>query len=540
MRLLIILLLSLLIPLQARSFSYTQIHRLPTGVEKDYYIWRFLLQKNTTRYQAMRIIKEASAINPTLKKAYRRKTGKNPPPLPHRKLPKFRHRYNLPPKVAKLSPRQRAHKLAITRRVFHSRNPLSAWLRLDPATELFVFKEAGRKGRRLLNTTITQAHWQRLSRYPDANIMLYYARKEHLNRLLKIWYYRPAKKNAISYKNLMKMGFEALNRKNTKLAEYDFALASRAYAYERVLTDRALFWAWKARNNKTYLHRLVKSYSINFYTLVARDALHLKYNLGLTPKLPNRVVRGFNISNPIQWGILKRKIFNPHINLNRLAKHYYSAKTFAYWMYIKEEANRGIPQYFPMPYRRFMRHLTIKRQAILYAIARQESRFIPASISRSFALGMMQIMPFLVDHLAKVRHERIDYDRLFNPIVSLKYANTHLNYLTKWVHHPLFVAYAYNGGIGFTKHLIRRKDLFENSNRYDPWISLERVANYQANDYGKKVFANYVIYLNKLGYHIRLSELVSVLYSHKLTDKFRSRRYKKRSSKTSCKIRFHH
>ncbi len=527
MRLFLIFILLLFIPLQAKTFSYAQIHRLPTGVAKDYYIWRFLRQKHTSRYQAMRIIKEASAINNALKIAYRHKTGKNPPKLHKRVIYEFRHRYNLAPKRVKLSPRQRAKLLAITRRVFSSHHPISSWLKLNPYTQLFVFKEAGKKRRRLLNTNITQRQWQRLSHYLDANVMLYYVRKEHLNRLSRIWYYRPAPKNAISYKNLMRMGFNALNRKNTKLAEYDFALASRAYAYERVLTDRALFWAWKAKNNRQYLHKLVKSYSINFYTLIARDALHLKYNLGVTPKAPHKIVRGFNISNPIQWDLLKRKIFNPHTNLNRLAKRFYSDKTIAYWMYIEKEAKRGIPQYFPMPYRRYMRHLSIKRQAIIYAIAKQESKFIPASISRSFALGMMQIMPFLVNHLAKIRHERVDYDRLFNPIVSLKYANTHLNYLTKWIHHPLFVAYAYNAGIGYTKRLIRRRDLFENKNRYDPWISLERVSNYQANDYGKKVLANYVIYLNKLGYHIRLSELVSVLSLHKLTDNFRSTRNRK-------------
>ncbi len=78
------------------------------------------------------------------------------------------------------------------------------------------------------------------------------------------------------------------------------------------------------------------------------------------------------------------------------------------------KASRDTKQYFPMPYRRYLSRFPIKRQAIIYAIARQESKFIPASISSSFALGMMQIMPFLVKHLAKEKKELIDYDDMFN------------------------------------------------------------------------------------------------------------------------------
>jgi soluble lytic murein transglycosylase len=250
----------------------------------------------------------------------------------------------------------------------------------------------------------------------------------------------------------------------------------------------------------------------------------MDYDLGITPDLPKRKVPGFDIRDPIQWHSLKQKIFDPRSDLESLAQRFKTEETVGHYTYIMTKAGHDKPQYFPMPYRDFMRKLPIKRQAILYAIARQESRFVPASVSGSFALGMMQVMPFLVDHLEKVRHERIDYDDLFDPITALKYANTHLDYLTSWLHHPLFVAYAYNAGIGFTKRLIRRRDLFENRNKYDPWISLERVGNQQANDYGKKVLTNYVIYMNKLGYPIRLTDLLSVIHLPRFTDEFRKKR----------------
>ncbi|WP_457603087.1 transglycosylase SLT domain-containing protein [Nitratifractor sp.] len=504
--------LLLLIPLSAETFSYTWVHSLPKGVEKDYYIWRYLRQKSTSKAQARKIIQEVSSLNPSLKKAYRKKTGLRPPAPPRRT-------------VRRLNPAQKrelARKKTLVRKILASQDPRTAWLKLDPKMQLFVFKHAGTQGRKRLDYAISEVQWQRLSRYPDANLMIHYVRRDRLPGLSRILRFKPAKTNALRYDYLMRMGFEALERGQTDLAEYDFARAV-SKASSRELADRALFWSWKAEDDRDYLKKLVKSYDINLYTLAARDALKLPYDLGITPDLPAGKVPGFDIRNPIQWHRLKAKIFNPHTDMKTLARRFHHEQTVGHWTYIKTKAGKDIPQYFPMPYRDYLAKFPVKRQAILYAIARQESRFIPASVSGSFALGMMQIMPFLVDHLRKIRHERIDYDDLFDPITALKYANTHLDYLTKWLHHPLFVAYAYNAGIGYTRRLIRRKDLFENNQKYDPWISLERVANYQANDYGKKVLANYVIYMNKLGHPLRITDLLSVVHRPELTDEFRKK-----------------
>ncbi len=507
----LLLLMLFLLPLGAKTFNYDEIHAMPKGVEKDYYIWRYLKQKKTTKRDAERIIREASALNPSLKKAFRRKTGHNPPR-------RIRRAQALTP----AQKRELARKEKITLQVLSSPNPLKAWRKLSPQMKLFVFSHAGTRGRRMLDHPMDEKAWQKLSRYGGANLMLYYTRKEHLPKLSRILYYRPDKGTALRYDYLMRLGFEALNRGEKSLAEYDFATAAKR-AQKREEADRALFWAWKADGNRSYLHRLVKSYDINLYTLAGRDALGLQYDLGITPQLPQRSVRSFDIRNPIHWHRLKARIFDPHVDKEKLAARFKSAETVGHYTYIKTKAGRDVPQYFPMPYRNFMKKLPIKRQAILYAIARQESRFIPASVSGSFALGMMQIMPFLVDHLKKQRKESIDYDDLFDPITALRYANTHLDYLTSWLHHPLFVAYAYNAGIGFTKRLIRRKDLFENRSPYDPWISLERVENAQANDYGKKVLSNYVIYMNKLGYPLRITDLLSVIHRPEITDRFRKR-----------------
>ena len=496
--------------ISAKSFSYQEVDLMPKGIEKDYYIWRFLRQPSTTKWEAKQIIKGVQHLNDKLRKAYRKKTGLNPPP-PSRKRERYIN-----------NSVDMARKKTLTLWVLRSSNPLATWKKLEPDLKIFVFSHAGTKGRKKLDHYMSKEEWQELSKCRSASLMVHYIKRDRLPKLSCVLNYLPSKDNTFRYKYLMKKGLKAIEGDNLTKAEKLFVMASKK-AQKRELKDRALFWAWKAKGNRKYLNELVASYSINIYTLVARDYLNMRYDLGITPKLPYGYAPNFDIKDPIDWSRLKRRIFDKNEDLNSLARRFRYSETVGHWSYIKTKANRDIPEYFPMPYRSYMSKLPLTRQAILYAIARQESRFVPASVSSSFALGMMQIMPFLIEHLMRVRQERIDYDDMFDPITALKYANTHLDYLSKWLHHPLFIAYAYNAGIGFTKRLIKRRDLFENKSRFDPWLSLEKVPNEQANEYGKKVLTNYVIYLNKLGYKIRLSALLGVVHRHELTDNFRKR-----------------
>ena len=173
-----------------------------------------------------------------------------------------------------------------------------------------------------------------------------------------------------------------------------------------------------------------------------------------------------------------------------------------------------------MPYRDAMIGKDVKRVALIYAIARQESRFVPASVSPSYALGMMQIMPFLIKHLAKQKKEKIDLDDIFDPFVAIDYADKHLNYLNRFLYHPLFVAYAYNGGIGFTKRTLRKDNMFKRG-RYEPYLSMELIDYVESREYGKKVLTNYVVYLNLLGVKTKITTLLNQLDKPLETDKFR-------------------
>lgn len=283
--------------------------------------------------------------------------------------------------------------------------------------------------------------------------------------------------------------------------------------------DKSLFWLYMSTKNDEYIKILRDSCNVNIYTLMAADTINGRYPKTITESLWRSRTWGFDIEDPIDWAKVKQKM-NSGVDLNDLAEEHKSQECIGVYTYLKAKACNYTESYFPMPYRKAMKHMTPERQALIYAIARQESRFVPASVSRSFALGMMQFMPFLIEHVAKEKKEKIDLDEMFNPYKAIEYADYHLDYLTKYLYHPLFIAYAYNGGIGFTRRYITNSRNFRKG-PYEPYMSMEKMENIEAKEYGKKVLANYVIYLNKLGVTTRIFPLLKVLASPSETDKFR-------------------
>jgi soluble lytic murein transglycosylase len=110
-------------------------------------------------------------------------------------------------------------------------------------------------------------------------------------------------------------------------------------------------------------------------------------------------------------------------------------------------------------------------------------------------MGVMQIMPFLSEAIAKELKEPYDILMQFDAKTNIRYANHHLNYLEQRLSNVLFVAYAYNGGIGFTTRMLK-SGLFKKG-PYEPFLSMELVAYDESKHYGKKVLLNYLIYFNK-------------------------------------------
>lgn len=490
------------------SMSYTQVQAMPKSVEKDYYIWRVLQNPRTTRAQATALAKQAKRANAKLRSAYKKKTGLGFPSTSNSKTKAQRQR--------------KKRIIKELRSLFSASNPFHRWVTLPPSTQVELFNSAGKNARKKLNHTLSRSQWDRLTQIPEFSKSIEYIRNEKLRYLQKGFGYPCSKYSRLDAKSSLRMAFADLKIGKDRLAISYFKQAAK-YPKEREELDTAYFWLYLTTSNKKYLQKLQNSHDINIYSLSARDILGQAYPEAITPSLPfNRRLNNPAYLSPVHWASLKQQALNASSNqLFSMAGQYKSSPTVGYYTWLMAKSSKDMKQYFPLPYRTTLKNLPKSRQAILYSIARQESRFVPGSVSTSFALGMMQIMPFLVKHLAKQRHETLDYDKMFNPTIALKYANTHMNYLNKWIQHPLFVAYAYNAGIGFTKRMLKRGKLFRQRSRYDPYWSMEMLDNNEARRYGKHVLSNYAIYMNKLGVPLRLSQLLRQLHIPSRTDKFR-------------------
>ena len=173
------------------------------------------------------------------------------------------------------------------------------------------------------------------------------------------------------------------------------------------------------------------------------------------------------------------------------------------------------------PYDEFLQDLSTDDKALVYALMRQESNLIPSALSRSFALGLMQLMPFVTDDLSTRMKEPItSYDDMFTPEYNLRYALKHFSWLKKTFYHPLFIAYSYNGGLGYLRRHLEATTFTKGS--YEPFMSMELMSNKESREYGKKVLANYIMYKKILGEEISIVALLHTLTDPMKTDRYRS------------------
>ena len=491
------------------NLTLKEISSMPKSIEKDYYIWRFLKQKSTTASEAKKVASQIKYPNAKLKKAYYKKT-KHKLPTPKKRRKRLSEKEKKALKI----------KREVARDIIRSKNPVEAWQKLSPDMQIFVYNNVGRSGRRKLDHTPSKEEWIRLTAQWGIDGMIRRIMREKHPKFSKALHMLPAKKNKIGYKVETDLALYLVKNGYILIASALFNDSIKK-AKNRDELDRSLFWSWLTTRDKKYLSRLTRSYEVNIYTLAARDILKLRYPRIIVPKLPNSHIDQKIIQDPIEWAKIKREIRKRKKELKDLADRYASIQSVGIYSYILTKESRDKKQFFPLPYREYMKKLPIEREAMLYAIARQESKFIPSAVSSSFAIGMMQLMPFLIDHIAKQRRERVDYDEMFDPRKALIYANHHLNYLFKWLKHPLFVAYAYNAGIGYTKRMLKKRELFVKHNRFEPWLSIELIDNPQAREYGKRVLANYVIYMRLLSRGTTMLEMLKDLHIPSKTDRFR-------------------
>ncbi|MDX4035890.1 lytic transglycosylase domain-containing protein [Aliarcobacter skirrowii] len=370
----------------------------------------------------------------------------------------------------------------------------------------FFFATSGQDRLKYFNRKLTKELLENivLDRDFDKFLRVVIFNNEYKN-IQKSLYILNENQNLTAYNSFL-LGINEVNHNNSKLANNFFKISYKK-SFLRSQKDNALFWLFLTSDDKNYLEELANSYDTNLYSLYAKEILN-KYPTNIIYSLDtNKNSSSFNIYDSFAWFDINKDV-RSELNEEKLAKYYDildTKETKTHLAYILERYDNFKTQYFLTPYRDIIKEQGIFKELLIYAIARQESRFIPSAISVAGAQGIMQIMPFLSEDIARRLKEPYNIYEQFIPEKNLKYASFHLDNLIKqFDSNPLFVAYAYNGGAGYTKNQLK-KGLFTKTNKYEPFLSMEMISYQETKEYGKRVLANFYIYNNYLNSENKIS-----------------------------------
>lgn len=513
---------------------------LPRSIAKDYYIYRYLREKNINSVDATTLLGEAKRVNFKLFHLFAKKIDDKDfkkvstcLKLKTKELLKTDDdciAMGLSIKDALSLDKKKIKNLAFRLKNYRDINKTLQMLSLsdvsrsykkNPKKFLEIFNAGGDKYRKkLFNNIIDKEDISALSEYKSFNkaVELTLTQRDLLNvqkSLLLV-----SNNPNLSQKSLFFLGLNALEFNKKKLALDWFDLAYKK-AYFRFDKDKILFWQYLVTKNRTFIDELMSSFDVNIYTIYAHELTSKKFNNIMQVSVKNKNKK-YDIQNPFLWTNLLREIKDKNSSeIMKIAQKYRYKNTIGQYSFLLERSSRYKNSYFPVPFDKYLKKYSTKRASLILALARQESRFVPASVSTSYALGMMQFMPFLARAVAKEKNiGGFDLDNMFDPKTAYKFANIHLNYLSKYLYHPLFIAYAYNGGIGYVKRLLKSGYFFQKA-EFEPYLSMELISYPQTRRYGKKVLANYVIYMQLLGEKVSLSSLFQTLTQPANTDIFR-------------------
>ena len=531
------------VALLAKIYTYEELKNEPKSLAKDYYINRLINEGSYTKEQIAElsrdVFRKAGLVQKSIDKILPPKAAPSKCPGVNAKnitqanltcqnlltsiafsLKLDNHtREILAANLAKTNPEKSKILLAL-----NEPNPAQAFVKLnDTKSFLELFNVSNPQNKSIL-----------FSESFDANFMTkLYSQKGFTNLLNDIIFnkkYEGFRRNllsidpAITEKNdAFTLGLNAILLGQDDIAFSLFARAKSTFerAWQR---DNATFWQYQISKNESFLKELSASKDANIYSLYARDLIGGEPLEVIVPRPNKQNIENFDVSDPFLWN--KTAALAKDMNatqVSEFAKKFYTNESIGAYAYFMQKAHGWEKQYFLMPSSPELDGISNERKSMIYALARQESLFIPSVVSTSYALGMMQFMPFLANAIGKkeLKIPNFDQDDLFKTDIAFKFANHHLNYLDKFLYHPLFTAYAYNGGIGFTKKLITRDDMFKEG-KFEPFLSIELAPVAETRNYGKKVLANYVIYMALTGSNIKISQLFENLTKPALTDKFRN------------------
>lgn len=153
---------------------------------------------------------------------------------------------------------------------------------------------------------------------------------------------------------------------------------------------------------------------------------------------------------------------------------------------------------FPLSWEPLIQHYARQRNldpGWLFALARQESLFLPEAHSPAGALGIMQIMPATGRHIAAMLGENYPgRHALLIPETNIRFGIFYLaNLMDELQGSPVLATAAYNAGTSRVKSWLPEGDALP----ADAWI--ETIPYYETRNYVEKVFTYKAVYRQRLG-----------------------------------------
>lgn len=528
------------------DLTLEELAQNPKGHVRDFYIWQYM-QTDINATQADTAYALTSKHNPKIFKIYAKKTAKESIKKQYKcslgDINILLNETNAScinsglsySKAMKLTPEQREKFSNVLKDEYPNKSKLlsimneksfvSSLLESGANNYLKLFNELGGNNRhRYFNVKLSKEHIDVLAEGKGfSRAVKLIVTDEKMDKMQEsLLALSPHELSSQSY---FFLALNALKFKAIKKASYYLEISYNK-AYYQMDKDRALFWQYTILKEHHYLKQLSLSSDINIYSLLAREKLHIKTENYFTYLDLKDKPSEYNFSDPYVWEeVLNTIRATTKDKLPELKEVFNTKSDEVANAFIHSKALDYKIHNYIMPYRKATNALSNDDKALIYALGRQESHFIPSALSRSFALGVMQMMPFLIKDLAKQKNEHVELQDMFEPHKNIEYSVKHLKYLQKYLYHPLFIAYAYNGGIGFTKKYLLKGNFLEGS--FEPYLSMELMANTESREYAKKVLANYVVYKKILGDEVRISSLFEILTEPTYTDRFRTKAYAK-------------
>ena len=123
------------------------------------------------------------------------------------------------------------------------------------------------------------------------------------------------------------------------------------------------------------------------------------------------------------------------------------------------------------------------------AIIKSESNLEEKCVSRSGAIGLMQLMEKTAKEQAQKINIEYNAQTLYNPEENIKIGLSYFSYLYKYFNENyILAAIAYNAGIGNTEKWIKEEIIT------DKGRGIEKIPFKETNMYVRKIIGNYTIY----------------------------------------------